>query len=111
MNPKIKKILDSVPSASDRAREELEWSVRDAITTFLPRPARIRPSFAARELKSLAKSLNRASTAVERLGDQGMTFVWMSSRAQRGADEGDFRPHIEYLQRMARWVEGAASMA
>jgi hypothetical protein len=111
MNAKIKKILDSLLSVSDRAKEELEWSARDAITTFLSRPARIRPSFAARELKSLAKALKRASTAVERLGEQGMTFVWMSSGAQSGADEGDFRPHLEYLQRMARWAERAASMS
>jgi hypothetical protein len=109
MNPKIKRILDSIPSASDRAKEELEWSARDAITTFLSRPARIRPSTASRKLKSLANCLKRASTAVERLGDEGMAYV--SSGAQRGADDGDFRPHLEYLQRMARWAERAATMA
>jgi hypothetical protein len=59
----------------------------------------------------MAKGLNRAVEAVEILGEQGMVHLLAASHSNTENDDYDPRPHIEYLDRMARWADRAALTA
>jgi hypothetical protein len=58
----------------------------------------------------MAKGLDRASVAAERLGEQGMVHLLAASNSYGELDE-DHRPHIEYLVRLARWARRASVTA
>lgn len=97
--------------ADSKVLEELEESAQRLVRLYLGKPKRLRPSAAARELKAMAKGLKRAAVAAERLGEQGMIHLFAASHASGEPDEWDPRPHIDYLERMARWADRAAEIA
>jgi hypothetical protein len=90
---------------------ELEASVREAVSRYFMGQKRLRPSAMARELRAMAKGLNRASNAAQRMGEQGMLHLYAASNANREPDNWDPSLHVDYLTRMARWAERAADTA
>ncbi|MXQ14935.1 hypothetical protein, partial [Microvirga makkahensis] len=74
-------------------------------------PEKLRPSAVAGELNELAKGVETAAKAAERLGNQGPLPIVALSEAHPDADDLDMRRHILYLQRMAIWSRKAAEVA
>jgi hypothetical protein len=100
-------------SCDQLALAELERSAKFLVEyqLNLTRAKPLRPSHLARELKALTKSLTRAERAMARMGQQGMLHLFAASHANRDADILDALPHLEYISRMARWADRAATTA
>jgi hypothetical protein len=96
---------------SSEALTELIEDTRRIITLYLERPEKLRPSIVANELNKLAKSLEKAAKAAEKLGRQGLLLIVAASETNLDASDLDMRRHILYLQRMAIWSRKAAEVA
>jgi hypothetical protein len=92
---------------------ELEASAKALVCLYLEptKPKRLRPSWVARELRAMAKGLDRAVVATQRVGEQGMLHMMTASNSNTDAVDLNPRPHVEYLVNMARWAQRAAVTA
>ena len=99
------------PNIPARTINELEQISAYIVPLYLGKEVQLRPSAAAREMKAFAKSLRRATTALERLGKQGMMHIHAASQSNRDFGDLDHRSHVEYMERMARSAERAAETA
>lgn len=90
--------------------KELACQCQSAVRSAFARPNRLRPSEMKREMAAFAKGAERASKALDKMGEDGLVSIFASSGAERQPDDVNLLSHTEYLRNMARWAREAEDL-